>query len=177
MSSHRPRSKTDPADVDEDDGNRVAQEKNKQAWNSLRRFGQPLAIISCVGASVVKFHEVSLCNNYNPLFEAMVAVPLAGLAIASVMNIDIDEPDEMAKNYAYLFIKGLWVSAGIFLANPSAVFFQKLNEGWFKDVFTGSMLNETPVTLGFGLRMMVFFHTINLFSNGRLVKFIYGRSN
>ena len=162
-------------DSDEDDANKIAQEKNKQAWNSLRRFGQPLAIISCIGATVVKFHEISARNQYDPLIEAMVAVPLAGLAVASVMNIDIDDIQEMGKNYAYMFVKGLWMSAGIFLAGPSEVFFQKLNEGWFKDVFTGSWLNETPVTLGFALRMATFFHTINLFTNSKLSKFIYGR--
>jgi hypothetical protein len=168
--SRRPAPSIVEPDGIEDRSDKFAQEKNKQAWNSLRRFGQPLAMISVIGASVVKLHEISQTNGYNNLIEPAVSFPLAGLAIASVMNIDIDDPMEMAKNYAYMFAKGLLVSTAIFLSDPSAVFFTKLNEGWFKDIFTGNMLHQNH---GFGFRTMVLFHTLNLFTNSSLVKFIY----
>jgi hypothetical protein len=159
-------------EIDEETELKIAQEKNRAAWNSLRRFGQPLATISCIGAFVVKFHEISVANGYNDLVEAAVSFPLATIAIASVMNIDIDDIDEMLKNYVFMFAKGLLVSLSIFLSNPSAVFFTKLNEGWFKDIFTGNMLHEKH---GFGFRTMVLFHTFNLFTNAALVRAVYGR--
>jgi len=158
--------------MDEDNANKIAQEKNKHAWNSLRRFSQPLILISCIGASVVKLHKISSDNGYDELIEPAISFPLAGLAIASVMNIDIDDLPEMVKNYAFMFAKGFLVSIAIFLSNPSEVFFIKLNEGWFKDIFTGNMLH---LNHGFGFRTMVIFHTLNLFTNSLLVKFIYGK--
>jgi hypothetical protein len=167
--SRRPESNITEDEI-ENNADKFTQQKNKQAWNSLRRFGQPLAMISVIGATVVKFHEISKINGYNELIEPVISFPLAGLAIASVMNIDIDEPMEMAKNYAYMFAKGLLVSIAIFLSDPSAIFFTKLNEGWFKDIFTGNMLH---LNHGFGFRTMVLFHTLNLFTNSSLVKFIY----
>ncbi len=153
-------------------GNKVAQQKNKEAWNSLRKFAQPLIVVSCIGAAVVKLHEISIANNYSDLVEPAVSFPLAGLALASCINFSVDDPEELIKNYLFFAAKGLLVSAAIVLSDPSQIFFSKLNEGWLKDIFTGNMLHQQH---GFGFRTMVLFHTLNLFTNSRLVKLIYGR--
>ncbi len=122
-----------------------------------------------MGAAVVQLHKLT-DNGHNTLIEPVLSFPLAGLAIASCVNIEINDQEELLKNYAFYFAKGLIVSLAILLAGPSELFFEKLNEGWFKDVFTGNMLHGEH---GFGFRTMVLFHTINLFTNSKLVKLIY----
>jgi hypothetical protein len=161
----------DDSDVEEDDNTKVAQKKNTEAWNALKRFGQPLIVVSCVGAGVLELRKAGFTGDYGSLIEPAVSFPLAGLALASCVNFSVDDPAEIFKNYAFFAAKGLLVSTAIVLSDPSKIFFSKLNEGWLKDIFTGNMLHEQH---GFGFRTMVLFHTINLFTNSRLVKLIYG---
>jgi len=149
----------------------VAKKKNQEAWNALRRFSQPLLVVSCIGTLFVKLHEVSANGNYNSLVEPAVSFPLAGIALASCVNFSVDEPSEIIKNYLFFGAKGLLVSLAILLSDPSSLLFSKLNEGWLKDIFTGNMLHYQH---GFGFRTMVLFHTLNLFTNSYLVKMIYG---
>jgi hypothetical protein len=156
---------------EEDQSTKVAQQKNKEAWNALRRFGQPLIVVTVIGTIVQTLHERCSDGQYNKLLEPAVSFPLAGLALAACVNFSNDNIDEILKNYAYFFAKGLFVSAAMALSNPSEIIYSKLNEGWLKNVFQGNMLNPE---YGFGLRMMVLFHTINLFANSRLTKWIYG---
>ncbi len=146
----------------------IAQEKNTQAWDALRRFGQPLSVISSLGYCFLQVQ--SKYNDSTNLIVPAVSFPLAALAIASVMNFDVRDFKMMLKNYAYMLCKGLLVSLAIFLAVPALVFFTKLNEVWFKDIFTGNMLHPLH---GFGFRVLVIFHSINLVVNDTLVKLIY----
>lgn len=156
---------------EEDKSHNIAKRKNQEAWNSLRRFGQPLIVVAIIGSLFVEIHNRCKTGGYHELTEPILTFPLAGLALASCVNFSVDNPEEILRNYMYFFAKGLLVSSAILFAGPIEVFFCKLNEGWLKDIFTGNMLHSKH---GFGFRTMVLFHTLNLFLNNQLTKFIYG---
>jgi uncharacterized membrane protein len=151
--------------------NKVTKQKNKEAWASLSRFARPLLIISLAGINISNLHRLSIRKKWPDLVEPILSFPLAGIVLASCVNVDVWDKKEVVRNYIYFLAKGLLVSLAIMLSNPSKLFFKKLNQGWLKDIFTGNMLHKTH---GFGFRTMVIFHSLNLFWNDKLVKLVYG---
>lgn len=143
-----------------------AELKNAEAWGALVQFGQPIFVISLVAIFTPWSYTYCKANEYDNLVQVMISVPLSLLAIASVINSKLTDPFLMFKNYLYYFLHGLIISFALYAAVPLYFVFLKLNEGWFRDVFTGNMLD--PV-FGFGLRMYIVGHSLQLF----LGKYIY----
>ena len=149
----------------------VARERNAEAWRGLWQFGQPVAVISVVGATCAQLHGTFGDKWTNTVYEPCVTVPLAMLAVASVASFAETNMDKLARNYAFYFCKGLMTSAALLLSIPLAVFFEKLNDQWFRDVFTGNMLHPS---MGAGLRTLAVWRTLDLALNARLVQWVYG---
>jgi hypothetical protein len=150
------------------DEDAVAANKNKEAWAALWKFGQPMAVVSFVGAAVLKIGEQKFENT---LIGPMLTFPLAAIALASLINFDVKDFKVMARNYVYYTAKGLIVSAALFLAGPSEHLFKKLNEQWLRDVFTENLLQPAN---GASMRALVIFHSLNLALHPYLVGFVYG---
>lgn len=146
----------------------IAKIKNAQAWDALRKFGQPLVMITMIGSVIININSQKFSND---LIQPALTFPLASLALASCVNFAEEDLSMTLRNYAFYFCKGLLVSAAIMASNPSEILFLKLNEGWMKDIFTGNMLHQI---YGNGYRTLVLFHTLNLFLNKHIVKFCYG---
>ncbi len=145
-------------------------QKNIQAWAALRQFVQPALVASVIGLFLKELAVSQVSKDY-PLLEPMVSFPLAGLAVASLVNAGVLDLQMVVKNYMFFFLKGLMVSIAIFLSSPVAYLFVRLNEGWMKDIFSGNLLH--PVH-GTGMRTMVIFHSLNLFISEELTRFVYG---
>ena len=134
-----PRRGWEPPDED-DDAHRLAQQKNAQAWNALRRFGQPVCVALAVGRTVMGIHN-HFAGSENILIEPALTWPLVGLAIASCVNSAEDDPRQSIRNYVYYGMIGLLASAATITSNGTQFFFEQLNEGWLKNVFTGTFLH------------------------------------
>lgn len=149
----------------------IARERNSDAWRGLWQFGQPVTVISIVGAACVKIHSVYGEHWAGTVYEPCVTVPLAMLAVASVASFAETDSHVIARNYAFYFCKGLLTSLALLSSIPLFIFFSKLNENWFRDVFTGNMLHDS---MGAGLRTLAAWRAIDLATNTRLVQWIYG---
>ncbi len=147
----------------------IARQKNTQAWNALQKFGKPLLAVKLAALANNK-----ICNHElvkGSLLEPAISFPLAALALAAIVNAREDDESKALNNYAFFIAKGLFASAAVLASDPCGRFFQKLNEGWFKDLFTSNFVHEKH---GTGFRTLVLFHTLNLFLNDPLVRLVYG---
>ncbi len=145
--------------------------KNLQAWNALRQFAQPAIIATSIGMLLKELSHSEFCRDHR-LLEPAISFPLAGIALASLINVSEPDATVAVKNYLFFGLKGLLVSIAIILSGPSSFLFEKLNEGWMKDVFSGNLLH---LVHGTGLRTMVLFHSMDKFMNEKIVKFVYGK--
>jgi hypothetical protein len=143
-----------------------AANKNVEAWGALIQFGQPIGVISIVSACTPTLNK----NCRNDLDAVMLSVPLALCCVAAVINSRVDNPMLMLKNYVYYFLHGLFISIGLFMAGPLEPFFIQLNDGWFKNTFTGNVLHPT---FGFGLRMYLVAHTLQLLFGKHLYDLLF----
>ena len=150
---------------------RISKQKTLETWDSFRRFGQPLIVISCVGPLLIELHKKCLPLDHGDVIEPAIAFPLAAIAIASCVNFAEIDISQVIRNYIFYILKGLVLAAAVVGSIPSRFIFETLNEGWLRDIFTGTLLHEKN---GTGFRTLVLFHTFNLFLNSYIVKFAYG---
>lgn len=147
--------------------NEITRMKNAQIWETFRKFGHPLLVISSIGQIIIYLHAQNFSNN---LIEPAITFPLVALGIASCVNISEDNIPMIIRNYGFYFCKGLLISLSVLLSDPIKYMFINLNEGWFRNMFVGTMLHAEH---GAGFRTMVLFHTLNLFLNDRLINFFF----
>jgi hypothetical protein len=161
----------EPVDEVERRAEEIARNKNAQAWRGLYTFSQPVAVITLVGTACAQIHEMYGEQWKETVYEPCLTVPLAFLAIASVVSFAETDFRKLQSDYAFFFAKGLLTSLALLLSIPLALFFEKLNAQWFQGVFTGNVLH--PV-MGSGLRTLAVWRSLDLLLNAHLVRAIYG---
>lgn len=152
------------------DTDEIARRKNREGWRTLRQFGQPAFIVGVLGMMLYQIHIYCAEQNYT-LLPQLVSFPFAGLAIASFVNFNLEDYEPMLRNYLFYGSKGLLVAIAVFCAGPSEMFFQKLNDKWFENIFLDNMLHKEN---GFGYRTMALFLGMDRILNHHIVAAIYG---
>jgi hypothetical protein len=151
---------------DEDKVNKLAQHKNAQAWDGLRKFSQPVIVAAGVGRLVLEISCKFVPPEYNNLIAPALTFPLVGVAVASCVNISEND----FRNYIYYSLIGCIASISVIVAPSTQYFFHELNHGWLKDVFTTTLLHPQH---GIGFSTMVVFHSLYLFLQKKIFKFAF----
>ena len=158
-----------PKKLSEDEAVKVAREMNKNMWGSMvRQLGQPFLVISIVGAIASRLHDY-FGENATNMIEPIVGCPLVGLCLAAIMNMNILDYNAILKNYVFMFLKGCEVSGSILLAEAIKFILVELNTSLLRNIFSGTALHPW---FGFGLRLTLIFHTVDLFGNTWLVNYV-----
>lgn len=134
-----------------------------QAWTGLRRMGQPVIVGVCLGKCIVELSK-RYPNSYYGLVVPSLAWPMVGLSVASSVNIGVESADLSIRNYVYYGLIGCLASLATLSAMGTQFFFEQLNDGILKGVFSGTLVpidkNEFSSGLTLGLNAMVGFHTL-----------------
>lgn len=147
---------------EEKSADEIAREKNGELWVSLFRVGLPLAIVSFT-AMIVPWLRMTY---HSHLLEAMVTSPLALVCVASWKHMGSSDWKGIFNDLAFHFCKGLIISAALGLGGPSSVLFERMNAGVLGGSFDGNLVSAE---LGFTLRTLVFYKTIDSTLNPYLV--------
>jgi hypothetical protein len=154
----------------EDDSERMM----SQAWIGLRRVGQPVVVGVCLGRAIVEISE-KYANSYHGLIVPSLAWPMVGLSIASCVNLSTENLDLSIRNYVYYALIGCLASIATISSLNTQFFFEQLNDGILKGVFSGTLVPRphnienlhTPsylagvaAGLALGLNVTVGFHTL-----------------
>jgi hypothetical protein len=142
-----------------------AERMNAQAWVGLRRVGQPVIVGICLGKLIIEISQ-RYADSYHGLVVPAMAWPMVGLSIASCVNLSIEDTEMNVRNYVYYGLIGLLASAATLSSTGTQFFFEQLNDGILKGVFTGTLVTGTKDTetyssgLTLGFNAMVGFHTL-----------------
>jgi hypothetical protein len=112
---------------------------------------------------------------------------MVGLSVASCVNLGVEKVDLSIRNYVYYGLIGLLAASATLSANGTQFFFEQLNDGILKGVFTGTLVpSKTLGTdsyaagyangLALGLNIMVGFHTLYSALQRRVFNFAFKTS-
>jgi hypothetical protein len=135
-----------------------------QAWTGLRRMGQPVIVGVFLGKCIVELSK-KYPNSYYGLVVPSMAWPMVGLSVASSVNVGVENVDLSVRNYIYYGLIGCLAATATMSSVGTQFFFEQLNDGILKGVFTGTLVpaqgkNEFSAGLTLGLNAMVGFHTL-----------------
>jgi hypothetical protein len=136
---------------------------NTQAWVGLRRIGQPVIVAICLGKVIVEM-SCRYPSSYHGLVIPAAAWPLVGLSVASCVNMGIESAELSIRNYVYYGLIGSLATAATLSGFGTQFFFEQLNDGFLKGVFSGTLVSDDKsgfaAGLTLGLNIMVGFHTL-----------------
>lgn len=147
-----------------------------QAWLGLRRVGQPVLVGVCLGKLIIELSQ-KYSNSYHGLIVPAMAWPMVGLSVASCVNLGVEKVDLSIRNYIYYGLIGCLASSATLSATGTQFFFEQLNDGILKGVFTGTLVSAEKqgfvAGLTLGLNAMVGFHTLYAMLQRQIYNFAF----
>lgn len=157
-----------------------SEEMVNQAWMGLRRMGQPV-IVAITAGKVIGEASRMFSREYSGLVVPAIAWPLVGLSVASSVNVAVDDMETCMNNYIYYGLIGLLATFATLAAPGLQYFFEQLNEGMLKGVFTDTLVSRADTDpfnngLTLGMNVMVGFHTLYTVFQSRIYDYAFLRS-
>lgn len=169
--------------------------QNEAGWRVFQRFGAPIVIVVVMGrmlswlpksvadtiinvqadgrsaqeSAEEKRERVKKNERRHALIRMVVSLPMAAVAVASVINTEATSVDQQLQTYLYWTIMSSWVAAGFVGSIPLETAFEELDRKFFENVFRDNALNEF---FGTGFRMLMIFISIDRRYNDWLVEWL-----
>jgi hypothetical protein len=159
-----PRDRSETSMPSNDPSQEDSERKMNEAWNGLRRMGQPVIVGVCLGKCIVELSKKYPTSYYGLIVPSM-AWPMVGLSVASSVNVGVESVDLSVRNYVYYGLIGCLAAVATMSSVSTQFFFEQLNDGILKGVFTGTLVpveggSQFSSGLTLGLNAMVVFHTL-----------------